>query len=499
MMDTTSSSDGDARAMSREDAPAVRWPAWWLLASGALLGVLSANRWSIPELAWIAQAPLLAHAALHRARRDRAWLALTVFVTALASTAKVITAPIPWAMALVFAAPAAVSIYLGMVLFSWLVRRVAWGRAVVAFSAASAVVDWLTFTQSPLGTWNMAVNSQLDNLALLQALALGGVSTLSWLFAWSNATAALALAAPADTSRRRPLAIFAAMALLSYGCGFARLEGTQPGAPIRAAAVTTDVGPSPAGMPSEEALRHNEDQLFARSARAVALGARLVVWNEAATLVAPAREAALVERGRAFARDHGVELVLAYATLLAERPPRFDNQYRWFDARGVELERYRKHRPVPGEGSVAGTDPLRALDRPWGRAAGAICYDFDFPELGLALGRLGVGLAVVPSSDWRGVDPSHGQVARLRAIESGFSVLRPVRHATTFAFDAYGRTLAARPPRSEGELFVVAELPTAHVATPYQRFGDWPVALAIASLLALTLESFVRSRRALDA
>lgn len=69
---------------------------------------------------------------------------------------------------------------------------------------------------------------------------------------------------------------------------------------------------------------------------------------------------------------------------------------------------YQKHHPVPGEPSIRGTEPLRVLARPYGRVGGAICYDYDFPALAREHARLGADLVVVPSSDWRGIDPDCG-------------------------------------------------------------------------------------------
>lgn len=484
-MDTiASSSDRPAFAFRTITQPRA------LLLLGAALTVLSANRWSIPELAWISSAPWLAHAALYPSRRDRAWLALTVFTAITVSTAKVISPPIPYAMALAFSPPAALSAIVTLLLWSASVRRVGWVPSLFLLGALSALSDWLTFTSSPLGTWNMAVNTQLDNLALLQSLALGGPTVLSWLFAITNAVAALVIAAPSSVSRRGPVLVAALAALSLYGYGLARLTHTQSSQSVFAAAIRTDIGPGPAGMPAPSVLARNEDELFARSRLAASRGASLIVWNEAATLVSPSNERALIERGRQFARDHRVELVMAYAVVLSSSPPRFDNQYRWFSPDGAELQRYLKHHPVPGEGSTRGTDALTVHRHAYGTAAGAICYDFDFPALGRAFAQQGAGLVVVPSSDWAGVDPAHGQVARMRAIEGGFSVVRPVRWATSYGFDAYGRVLAAQPHSADSSHVLLVDAPTTRVSTPYTRFGDWPVlasiALAFAAVLAAT-------------
>ena len=75
--------------------------------------------------------------------------------------------------------------------------------------------------------------------------------------------------------------------------------------------------------------------------------------------------------------------------LIEETPLRLENKYVWFAPNGEVLDTYHKHHPVPGEPSIRGSAPLRTVDRPYGRAAGAICYDYDFPSMAAAHGRLG--------------------------------------------------------------------------------------------------------------
>jgi len=135
---------------------------------------------------------------------------------------------------------------------------------------------------------------------------------------------------------------------------------------------------------------------------------------------------------------------------------------------------------------VTGTDPLRALVRPYAAAAGAICYDYDFPAMALGHAAVGAGLVAVPSSDWRGIDPYHGQMARVRAIEGGFSILRPARAATSWAFDAYGRPRASLPFFEDNDRVMLASLPTERVPTLYARIGDLP-ALAYALVLGAAI------------
>jgi apolipoprotein N-acyltransferase len=190
-----------------------------------------------------------------------------------------------------------------------------------------------------------------------------------------------------------------------------------------------------------------------------------------------------------------VDLVLAYLVPKQQAPLLFLNRYAWITQDGELLEVYDKHHPVPGEPVVQGTTPLQVHHRPYGEVAGAICYDFDFPSHARTLARDGAGLLVVPSSDWAGIDPMHTQMARVRAIESGVSVLRPVRWATSAGFDAQGRVRGWMPVSEDNDRVLVVDLPTTQVSTAYASLGDAPMSLAGLYLLGL-LALVLRRRRA---
>ena len=83
-------------------------------------------------------------------------------------------------------------------------------------------------------------------------------------------------------------------------------------------------------------------------------------------------------------------------------------------------------------------------------------------------------------------------MARVRAIEGGFSLVRATRAGTSAAFDPYGRVRASMSAWEENERVMLATVPTARVATPYTRVGDVPVVL----LAVLVLAGAVRGRHA---
>lgn len=108
--------------------------------------------------------------------------------------------------------------------------------------------------------------------------------------------------------------------------------------------------------------------------------------------------------------------------------------------------------------------------------------------------RLGAGLVVVPSSDWKGIDPYHTQMASVRGIEGGFSVVRPVRWATSGAFDAFGRPRATMDYYGGDRMFM-ARVPTLRIETIYSRIGNVVPILALLSLVLAGARLFSRRSR----
>jgi apolipoprotein N-acyltransferase len=455
----------------------------WLL-SGIALTAVTGYRFGTGLTAWISSAPWLAYAATTQGLRARLLLLGAVLLGVNLGVSRIVTEPVPFAMTFAYGVPGALGLFIVLITGAQLVRRWGWQAGAIGYACAATLLDWATFALSPAGTWGTAVVSQVNDVELLQLVAFGGPALISLLIGWTNGLGAMLLAARLRRHRLLHAGAAIAVLVLAHLAGAARLELTRPSRTVKVAGITTGLGMSPLGLPPEPMLARDRDALFDKTERALNAGAKLAVWNEVATVIAPEQEGALLERGAALARSHGADVVLAYGVVHSREPLRLDNVYAWLGGDGALVERYLKHHPVPGEGSATGTAALRVLERPYGKTAGAICYDYDFPTMSRAQGRLGAELVALPASDWAGIDPVHGQVARVRAIEGGFSVLRPVRWATSYVFDAYGRVRAALPA-GENDGILLADAPVEHVPTLYARFGDWPAFLAAIVLLAL--------------
>ena len=452
----------------RTRASAIPLTAWILL--GVVFTAGAGNRFNVAVVGWVAAVPWLL--ALRQLRGWRQWsvffmaLQLATFLNIL----KIVTDPIPVVFVPMFSVPTALGAFVAYGLFEGLRRRLGDGWGLALFPALTVAMEALSFSTSELGSWGSLAYTQLDNLPLLQVTSLFGLTAVSGLLAAVSAIIAV-LVARADRARFLPAAGFvAALVLLAHAYGSVRLDRTLDGPTAVVATITTDIHLEQGRFPPAAVRAAGTDALFDRTAQAVAAGAEVIVWNEGATALDAADEADFLERAAAFSRKHGVDVLFAYVVPLTEGPYVYENKYVWMTPEGP-LETYFKRHPVPGEGAVPGSGPLVAHERPYGMAAGAICYDYDFPGMSKEHAAAGVGLALVPSSDWRGIDPYHSQMAAVRGIEGGYSVVRSVRWATSLATDALGRVRGSAS-YFEGGRIMISSVPTTQVPTLYSRVGE---------------------------
>ena len=116
------------------------------------------------------------------------------------------------------------------------------------------------------------------------------------------------------------------------------------------------------------------------------------------------------------------------------------------DPAGQVVWTYDKTHPTPGPESAftaPGTGIVPITDTPFGRIASVICLDMDFPRLVRQVGQAHADLLIAPSLDWDTAKISHAQLASVRAVENGVSLLRPSGDGLSQAVDHQGRVLAA--------------------------------------------------------
>ena len=347
--------------------------------------------------------------------------------------------------------------------------------AVTALMFLSSIVPPLNGTQAK----NVFATAPLP---LLQIYALAGL--WGFVFLWSWLAACINYAWERGFHRRPMLAAGVALAVVFGGLfayGGVRLQTPEDSPAVRVAAVVMPAeegGPASMSQVFDERLTSPYEPTMARirsmTAEAAKRGARIVAFNEFAIVVTAAdNERARAEFSRIAAENH-VWLAIPYAW--GPKTGKGANRHMLFDDTGAVRADYQK-RFLLGLGDMGetavfekGAEVIQTADSPYGRIAVAICRDMSFPRFGLQAGRAGADLMLTGSHEFpKGItlnDP-------YRAVENGFTHIRPTYDGITYAMDPYGRVLA-QMDRGLGEAgMMMVEVPTEGVRTFYARFGDW--------------------------
>ena len=212
------------------------------------------------------------------------------------------------------------------------------------------------------------------------------------------------------------------------------------------------------------------------------------MWSETAAPVLEEDKTALLQKISAAARVDGLYIDAAIGV------PFERNETYLFAPDGTQLWHYRKNHPVPGLEPVAPfQNAVPVVTTPFGRLANVICYDGDFP----ALTRVAADILLLPGWDWPAMGYTHTiKMARLRAVENGYSLVRVDFEGLSGAFDPYGRLLAMQDTLPGESHAMIVDVPAKRVATFYSRTGDVFAWLCLAIALGLCSLGIVRPRAA---
>ncbi len=467
-------------------------PRWIWLLLGTLALCFSNGATANIAAAWLAPVLLLRSAAVGRPLAAWGFPALAIALSTCVTMRGVIpVAPMEFLVTCLVSGALGALPYLG---HRVLAPRLGAVAGSLVFPSASVTLLYLLSASSPFGTWGVDGYVQAGFPLLPQFAAIAGIWGVTFLVFWFAS-------AVQDRIALRAFAIVF-VPVLAFGAAW-KTTAPAPSARTNVAALTT-----PAGLPDKffdgcttrgdagcrnAGARKRMDALFSRAADAANGGAALVVWPEAGTQYDAALERDFVARARDFAREHRIYLVAGAARVADNRKAPMENKAMVFTPTGDLAFEYHKAIPVPGEPIIAGDRVIRTVDTPFGRLGVVICFDADFPMLVRQARRQGVDVLAIPANDWRAITPMHGQMARFRAIENGFTIVRAASNGLSLIADSTGTVLASVDSHSMPGGIAAARLPVAARNTPYSRIGD---AFAIACMLLFAvLASIVLVKR----
>lgn len=474
-----------------------------LLIIGILLLLLSNMRGSAGIFAWFMPVPFLIYVILYQGVKNHIWLLLSLFTGFILTFMKAASEP--------YYASIGFSIMIGIVLgLRYYLGFLIWGYirkwagdliSLIAFPAIIISSEYIQAFYTPFGDWGSFANTQLYNLPLLQTASLFGFLGISAIMTWAAVLCTSIILKGSFVRSGLRLSIFVLVFTALYVYGDLRLNNVPEGKHITAATIMvdndfTDVFPDP-NDPEVVKARNN---LVEKTRIAANRGASIVVWGEGSTLIAEKSEGRFLEELSTVAKSHEMAIVAAYAMPIPKDEKEdynFINKFTWINKNGEIVETYLKHHPVPGEESEKGVKPLKVIHTEYGNMTGAICYDYDFPQMALTQARIGADMVVVPGMDWRNMLMQHTLMARIRAIEGGFSVLRSANEATSMGFNNYGQIYAAMPDFGNNDRILIASLPVGKIYTLYTRVGNTIAYVAIAALifsLFIMVRNYSRSK-----
>lgn len=385
----------------------------------------------------------------------------------------------------------------------------------LVFPLAMVTMQYIMTIVSPYGSFGSLAYTQYGNLPLLQILSVTGLSGITFLLAWFASTVNWAWEQQFEWKKVwRGVVTYASILAVLLLAGGASLISPPSSDTIRMAAIpateifetSQDVWDSAQrfleGEITETELESiraefgaNTDDLLERSEREARAGARIIFWSEGAGYVLKEDEAALIERGGTIASQEGIYLGMALATLTSGQSL-VENKIVCIEPSGEIAWEYFKARPVPGEPVVRGDGEILTSDTPYGKIAAVICFDMDFPNLIRQAGEAGVDVIFNPANEREEVASLRMRMAIFRAIENGFSLVRPSSKGFSVATDYQGRALGLTNYFTSEDPVMIAYVPTKGVTTIYSRIGDLFAWLCMAGLVTVIGWVVVRRKAA---
>ena len=248
---------------------------------------------------------------------------------------------------------------------------------------------------------------------------------------------------------------------------------------------------------TRNALNANLDLLFNKTSRMADQGAKIVVWSEAIGFIINTQEDEVIERAKAMAKEKQIYLFMSLGVVNPGpyNPERLllVNKTITLTPEGEVANVYLKSNPIPfAEQEYGSDDIIPVIDTPYGKLSPVICYDADFPHFLKQSGKKGTDILLVPSGDWKAIDPYHAYMSGIRGIENGVSVIRPVSRATSIATDPYGNLLGSTDFYTSEEKTLMVNAPVHGIRTIYNRIGDLLPFTAIVFVAYILFEMVIK-------
>lgn len=374
------------------------------------------------------------------------------------------------------------------------------------FPMAATAIFFLSSLEGPFDGTTAKTIYGSGPLILQQLTSVVGLWGFIFIYAWLAAIANHAWETGfRSTATRASAAAYAGLILLVVAFGGVRLAlPTVPdGDTVKIAAVVL-VRENGAAVPMAEIFETKRVSPFEATlsrieaaTRTAALNqARIVTFQEYAMTVRQVGEPALRAAFQRIAKENGIYLSITYAVF--PDLGKGENKHLLIDDAGTIRADYAK-RYLFGFGDFGetgafnkGPEIIQVVETPYGRIGLSICRDMNFQSYIRQAGHAAVDIMLGPSYDFpKSTEPSYYH----RAIENGFSFVRPTYNGISYAEDFNGRILARMDSDDAEDGIMYADVPTRGVSTIYTGIGDLLGWLCVIGMFGFATVALVNRRR----
>ncbi len=452
----------------------------WLLCAGVVLMTLSHLTWNVDLLGWVSMIPFLLFLNFTKGWRSRLVFTLFLIIAWSFIVLKIITEPVPYYLIPLYSIPIALIHLPGYLLYDKVKSH---KLSVLVFPSVMIIMEWIQYTFTPFASWGIAAYTQVDSINMIQNVSLFGLAGLSFIIYWTNTALTNIILTKKSTYLNCYMPILMIFLFAIFGSLRLDISRTIAKETIKVATAGTDSKIGGLPLPEFESNIEVIEAIFQRTAKAANLGAKIIVWNEAAFYLTPETEMAWRDSISILAKEYEAGITASYVVPISESPFKYENKYVLFGPDGKMKIEYLKHEPVPGEPAVKGAEEIISTNLFGSEIGGAICYDYDFPYLAKKNMNANVDIVTLPSSDWRGIDPLHTKMACFRAIEQGHSIIRSTRFGLSAAINPYGEMIANLSSFDINDKILISDIPAKRIRTIYSIIGDSFVYFNIGFLL----------------
>jgi len=376
----------------------------------------------------------------------------------------------------------------------------------------SAVLFEFTYNQfNQYGTWGHLAYTQQSQLVLLQSISIFGLGYITFLITWFASVSNWVYEQRNEWKNvKKGVLIYSLVLGLTLIYGGYRVQFQKPNSEtIRVASISAldslKVLVDIQGLNNKETqnnvkieTRKNTSKLnqylFNRSIKEAKSGAKIVFWAETNGVILKEDENELYKEASQIASEQNIYLGIAIAVVDPTNNKFLENKFILFDQTGKKAIDYWKNIAVPGgEAEVSNIKDTGILktETTYGTVASAICFDLDCPDF-LKQAK-GSDILLAPSNDWKEIDPLHTDMAKFRAIEQGFNLIRQTSFGLSQGSDYTGKVISEMDHFTDDGKVLITQLPTKGIKTIYSIIGDTFIVFCL--LLLISIIVFLKKKK----